>query len=107
MPPASASVYLLPWAPVTGPHLGQGRLSIAVLAQAAQEMSDGVAANLLVKRLGGPAAVSAKWRVVIAAYFDSGEYTAQVEARHEAVLAEVGRIAAGWAALHARDAKPR
>jgi beta-lactamase class A len=36
--------------------------------------------------------------IVIAAYFDSGEYTAQIERRHEAVLAEVGRIAADWAA---------
>ncbi len=205
---------LLPWAPVTGPHLGHGRLSIAVLAQAAQETSDGVAANLLVKRLGGPAAVTAKFRemgdpvtrldryepelglvlsgdlrdttspramaqlvqrittggllqagsrqrllgwmentrtgprrlraglpagwrtgnktgtgraegttnkcndvaitfprperpVVIAAYFDSGEYTAQVEARHEAVLAEVGKIAAGWATHQVGDSQAR
>lgn len=195
---------LLPWAPVTGKNLAKGGLSIAALAQAAQEMSDGVAANLLVKRLGGPAAVTAKFRemgdtvtrldryepdlglvlsadvrdtttplayaqlvrrittgralsrgsrerllewmrntvtgasrlraglpaewrtgnktgtgriegttnkcndvaitfpigknpIIIAAYFDSGEYTAQTEARHEAVLAEVGRIAAQWA----------
>jgi beta-lactamase class A len=35
--------------------------------------------------------------VVVAAYFDSGEYTPQVEARHEAVLAKVGSIAAEWA----------
>ena len=35
--------------------------------------------------------------IVIAAYFDSGEYTAQTERRHEAVLAEVGGIAAAWA----------
>jgi beta-lactamase class A len=196
---------LLPWAPVTGRHLDQGGLSIAVLAHAAQTMSDGLAANLLVKRLGGPAAVTGKlremgdavfrldryepdlglvlsgdlrdtttprsmaelvrrvctgdlllassrqrllrwmedtqtgprrlraglpthWRtgnktgtgraegttnkcndiaitfpdpghpIVVAAYFDSGEFTAQVEARHEAVLAEVGKIAAAWAA---------
>lgn len=195
---------LLSWAPVTGKHVGKGGLSIAVLAQAAQELSDGAAANLLVRRLGGPAAVTSKFRemgdlvtrldryepdlglvlsgdlrdttsplamarlvqrittgallqtesrqrllrwmentstgtrrlraglptqwrsgnktgtgrtegttnkcndvaitfpnklnpIVIAAYFDSGEYTAQVEARHEAVLAEVGRIAAAWA----------
>ncbi len=195
---------LLPWAPVTGKHLDQGGLSIAVLAQAAQELSDGAAANLLVRRLGGPAAVTAKFRemgddvtrldryepdlglvlsgdlrdttsplamaqlvqrittgavlqpasrqrlvqwmentrtgmrrlraglpadwrsgnktgtgraegttnkcndvaithppgrspIIIAAYFDSGEYTRQVEARHEAVLAEVGKIAAAWA----------
>lgn len=195
---------LLPWAPVTRRHLGQGGLNIATLAQAAQEMSDGPAANLLIRRLGGPPAVTARFRemgdtvtrldryepdlglvlsadlrdttepramaqlvrrittgdllqrasrerllgwmentrtgthrlraglpaawrsgnktgtgraegttnkcndvaiafppgrspVVIAAYFDSGEYTAQTERRHEAVLAEVGRIAAAWA----------
>jgi beta-lactamase class A len=35
--------------------------------------------------------------IIIAAYFDSGEYTEKVEARHEAVLAEVGKIAADWA----------
>lgn len=195
---------LLSWAPVTGRHVAKGGLSIAVLAQAAQELSDGLAANLLVKRLGGPASVTAmfremgdnvtrldryepelglvlsgdlrdttspiamaqlvrrvttgtllrpdarqrllrwmentstgtrrlraglpaEWRsgnktgtgraegttnkcndvaitfppgrspIIVAAYFDSGEYTAQVEARHEAVVAEVGRIAAAWA----------
>jgi beta-lactamase class A len=195
---------LLSWAPVTRENLGKGGLSIAALAQAAQEMSDGAAANLLVKRLGGPAAVTAKFRemgdavtrldryepdlglvlsadlrdttsplamaqlvrrittgdvlqrdsrdrllrwmentktganrlraglpamwrsgnktgtgrtegttnkcndvaitfppggspIIIAAYFDSGEYTKQVERRHEAVLAEVGKIAAQWA----------
>jgi beta-lactamase class A len=195
---------LLPWAPVTRPNLAKGGLSLAALAQAAQERSDGSAANLLVRRLGGPAAVTAKFReigdpvtrldryepdlglvlsadlrdttsplamaqlvrrittgdvlkpesrerllgwmrdtstgpnrlraglpaawrsgnktgtgrtqgttnkcndvaitfppgrspVVIAAYFDSGEYTEQIEARHETVLAEVGKIAAEWA----------
>ena len=195
---------LLPWAPVTGPNVGRGGLTIEELARAAQEQSDGVAANLLVRRLGGPAAVTAKFRemgdpvtrldryepelglvlsadlrdttspqamanlvrdvttgdllkpdsrdrllgwmentrtgskrlraglppgwrtgdktgtgraegttnkcndvaitfppgrspIIIAAYYDSGEYTPQVEPRHEAVLAEVGRIAAGWA----------
>lgn len=195
---------LLPWAPVTRKNLAKGGMSIAALAQAAQELSDGVAANLLVKRLGGPLAVTAKFRemgdtvtrldryepdlglvlsadlrdttspwamahlvsrittgeilqrgsrerllqwmentktgpmrlraglrpewrsgnktgtgrtegttnkcndiaitfppggspIVIAAYFDSGEYTAQTEDRHQAVLAEVGRIAAEWA----------
>ncbi|MGY0633625.1 class A beta-lactamase [Luteimonas sp. A478] len=195
---------LLPWAPVTRENLAKGGMSISALAQAAQELSDGVAANLLVKRLGGPAAVTAKFRemgdtvtrldryepdlglvlsadlrdttsplamaqlvrrittgdtlqrgsrerllgwmentktgamriraglpaewrsgnktgtgrtegttnkcndiaitfppgkspIIIAAYFDSGEYTEQTEARHQAVLAEVGRIAAEWA----------
>jgi len=195
---------LLPWAPVTRKNLDNGGMSIAALAQAAQELSDGVAANLLVKRLGGPAVVTAKFRemgdtvtrldryepdlglvlsadlrdttsplamaqlvrrfttgdtlqrgsrerllgwmentktgamriraglpaewrsgnktgtgrtegttnkcndvaitfppgrspIIIAAYFDSGEYTEQIEDRHQAVLAEVGRIATEWA----------
>jgi beta-lactamase class A len=195
---------LLPWAPATRENLANGGMSVGALAQAAQELSDGVAANLLIKRLGGPAAVTARFRqmgdpvtrldryepdlglvlsadlrdttsplsmaqlvrrittgdilqsgsrerllrwmentrtgskrlraglpaewrsgdktgtgraqgttnkcndiaitfpprrnpIVIAAYFDSGEYTEQVEDRHEAVLAEVGRIAAEWA----------
>jgi beta-lactamase class A len=196
---------LLEWAPVTEENLAKGGMSMAALAQGAQELSDGTAANLLVKRLGGPAAVTAKlremgdtvtrldryepdlglvlsadhrdtttplayaqlvrrittgdvlrresrerlvgwmqntktgvrrlragipaaWRIgnktgtgraegttnkcndvaiifppgkspiIIAAYFDSGEYTPQTEHRHEAVLAEVGKIAAQWAA---------
>jgi beta-lactamase class A len=195
---------LLSWAPVTGKHVALGGLSVGILAQAAQELSDGLAANLLVRRLGGPAAVTAKFRemgdtvtrldryepdlglvlsgdlrdtttpramaqlvqrittgsllqdqsrlrllgwmentrtgtrrlraglpaewrsgnktgtgrvegttnkcndvaitfpprrsaMIVAAYFDSGEYTPQVEERHEAVVAEVGRVAAEWA----------
>jgi len=195
---------LLEWSPVTGENLDKGGMTIAALAQAAQELSDGTAANLLVRRLGGPAAVTAKfremgdtvtrldryepmlgmvlsadlrdttspqamahlvrrltigellspasrklllqwmvdtktgvrriraglpagWRVgnktgtgrdigitnkcndvaiiyppgrapiIAAVYYDSGEFTDQVEARHEAVVAEVGRIAADWA----------
>jgi beta-lactamase class A len=195
---------LLAWAPVTSENLAKGGMSIAALAEAAQKVSDGTAANLLVKRLGGPAAVTAKWRemgdqvtrldryepqlgmvlsgdlrdtttplamaqlvrrlttgtllsptsrqtlltwmfdtktgakriragvptgwtignktgtgrdagitnkcndvaiiyppgrspIIVSAYFDSGEFTEQVEDRHQAVLAEVGRIAAEWA----------
>ena len=195
---------LLPWAPVTGANLESGGMTIAALAQAAQEMSDGVAANLLVRRLGGPDALTAKiramgdavtrldryepdlglvlsadlrdttsplsmarlvgrittgntlrqasrerllgwmentktgrkrlraglpseWRVgnktgtgraegttnkcndiaitfppgrspvIIAAYYDSAEYSEQIEDRHQAVLAEVATIAAEWA----------
>lgn len=195
---------LLEWAPVTGEHVAQGGLPIRELARAAQTLSDGTAANLLVKRLGGPAAVTAKFRemgdavtrldryepdlglvlsadlrdttspramaelvrrittgellqptsrelllgwmidtqtgvhrlragtpegwrignktgtgrtegttnkvndvaivyppgrrpIVIAAYYDSGEYTPQTERRHEAVLAEVAKIASQWA----------
>ena len=196
---------LLEWSPVTRESVGKGAMSIEALARAAQQLSDGTAANLLVKRLGGPAAYTAKVRemgdpvtrldryepdlglvlsadlrdttqpqayaelvrqiltgnvlvpgsrrrllqwmvgtqtgarrlraglpagwvvgnktgtgraagttnkcndvaivyppdrapVIIAAYFDSGEYTDQTETRHEAVLAEVGKLAARWAA---------
>lgn len=130
----------------------------------ARVAADGLAANLLIKRLGGPVALTARFRemgdtvtrldryepdlglvrsgdlrdttsplamaqlvrrtttgtgraegttnkcndvaitfpttrspIIVAAYFGSGEYTAQVEARHETVVAEVGRIAAAWA----------
>jgi beta-lactamase class A len=194
---------LLEWAPITREHLAAGKISIGALAQAAQEFSDGTAANLLIRRLGGPAAVTAKFRemgdmhtrldryepmlgmvlsadmrdtttplamaqlvsriltgdllkptsralllgwmkntktgskriraglpalwpsgdktgtgratgttnkcndvaivfppekapIIISAYYDSGEYTDQIEDRHQAVLAEVGRIAAKW-----------
>jgi beta-lactamase class A len=201
---AYSAADLLAWAPVTRRSVASGGLSVLALAQAAQQYSDGTAANLLVRRLGGPAAVTAKFRtmgdevtrldryepdlglvlsadvrdttspramaqtvarittgdllepasrdrllrwmedtdtgpnrlraglprewrtgnktgtgraagttnkcndvaitfppgrhpVVVAAYFDSGEYTERTEARHEAVLADVGRIAAAWA----------
>jgi beta-lactamase class A len=195
---------LLPWAPVTGQHVDTGGLPIMRLAEAAQTRSDGVAANLLVRRLGGPAGVTALFRamgdtvtrldryepdlglvlsadvrdtttpmamaqlvrrvmtgdllrpdsrdlllrwmlatdtgpnrlraglpkewstgnktgtgrakgttnkvndvaitfpkgagpMIIAAYYDSGEFTERTELRHEQVLAKVGEIAAGWA----------
>lgn len=195
---------LLEWAPVTGPNVAKGGLPILELAQAAQQFSDGGAANLLVRRLGGPAAVTARFRemgdpvtrldryepmlgmvlsadlrdttspramaelvrrittgnllsapsrerllqwmydtqtgpkrlraglpagwkvgnktgtgrapgttnkcndvaivyppgkapIIISAYYDTGEYTDRIEDRQQAVLAEVGRIAADWA----------
>lgn len=195
---------LLSWAPITRENLPHGGMPIIELAQAAQRFSDGTAANLLVRRMGGPAAVTRKfremgdptsrldryepdlgmvlsgdlrdttspgamartvqrlvtgdlltersrerllgwmretatgpkrlraglpaaWRVgnktgtgrdagitnkcndiaiafppdrapiIVSAYYDSGEFTDQVEDRHQAVLAEVGRIAAEWA----------
>jgi beta-lactamase class A len=195
---------LLSWAPVTQANVEKGGMTIAALAQAAQEMSDGTAANLLIRRMGGPAAVTAKYRemgdevtrldryepglglvlsadlrdtttpqamaglvrramtgtllkpksrdlllswmrntqtgprrlraglptdwstgnktgtgravgttnkcndvaitfppgrhpIVISAYYDTAEFTEQIEDRHQAVLAEVGKIAAEWA----------
>lgn len=192
------------WAPVTSRKLAQGGMTIGELAKAAVQLSDATAANLLVCKLGGPAAVTRQframgdpisrldryeprlgmvlsadmrdttspfamaglisrlttgpllepisrkvlidwmsgtqtginrlraglpigWRVgnktgsgraegttnkcndiaiayppgrspiIISAYFDSGEYTERIEARHEAVLAEIGSIASEWA----------
>lgn len=43
-------------APVTSRNLDKGGMTIGALAEAAQKTSDNVAANLLVKQLGGPAA---------------------------------------------------
>lgn len=53
---------LVPYAPVTERYLDQGFMTIAELARAAQTMSDNVAANLLLRRLGGPAAFTAGLR---------------------------------------------
>jgi beta-lactamase class A len=47
---------MLSHAPVTGKHLTEGGMTIVALAEAAQVTSDNVAANLLIRRLGGPAA---------------------------------------------------
>ena len=55
---------MVPHAPVTGENLHAGRMTIAALAEAAQVTSDNVAANLLLKRLGGPAAFTAILRAL-------------------------------------------
>lgn len=55
---------MVPHAPVTQVHLARGRLSIGALAEAGQTTSDNVAANLLIRRLGGPAAVTALFRAM-------------------------------------------
>lgn len=49
---------LVGYAPVTEPKVGQ-QMSLVALAEAAQTTSDNAAANLLLKRLGGPAAFTA------------------------------------------------
>lgn len=53
---------IVPHAPVTGPNLAKGSMRIVDLAEAAQKTSDNVAANLLIRYLGGPAAVTAIFR---------------------------------------------
>lgn len=57
-----AALDILPNSPVTGAHAGKGGLAALALAQAAQETSDNLAANLLMARLGGPPALTAFWR---------------------------------------------
>ena len=50
---------MVPFAPVTGLSLEKGGMTVGALAEAAQVASDNVAANLLVRQLGGPAAFTA------------------------------------------------
>jgi beta-lactamase class A len=49
---------LLPTSPVTEQHVGGDGMTLADLCEAAVTQSDNAAANLLLKRLGGPAAVT-------------------------------------------------
>lgn len=50
------------YAPVTSLHVAEGHMSVEALAEAAQTTSDNTAANLLLRRLGGPAAFTARMR---------------------------------------------
>ena len=49
---------LLPYAPVSRAHLADGSLPIGALCQAAVEVSDNTAANLLLASIGGPTSVT-------------------------------------------------
>ena len=49
---------LLAYAPVTKAHVAQGGMTLAALCAAAIEWSDNTAANLMLKQLGGPQAVT-------------------------------------------------
>jgi beta-lactamase class A len=49
---------LLPYAPVTRAHLAAGEMTLEALCAAAVELSDNTAANLLLRTLGGPPAVT-------------------------------------------------
>ena len=50
---------LVEHAPVTSAHVGEGRLSVGTLCSALLIFSDNTAANLLLARVGGPAALTA------------------------------------------------
>jgi beta-lactamase class A len=53
---------LLDHAPVAREHVGQGALSVETLAEAAVVVSDNTAANLLLRTIGGPSALTAFMR---------------------------------------------
>lgn len=55
---------LLGNSPETGKHVEEGRMTIAALAEAAQRYSDNAAANLLLRRFGGPAGLTRFWREI-------------------------------------------
>ncbi len=55
---------VLPASPVTGAAAAKEGLPVLTLAQAAVERSDNLAANLLLARFGGPAALTAFWRAM-------------------------------------------
>ena len=49
---------ILDYAPVTKTHLDEGVMSVAALSQATLQLSDNTAANLLLKTIGGPEALT-------------------------------------------------
>jgi beta-lactamase class A len=53
---------LIGWSPVTRQHVAQGVLTIRALCAAAMDQSDNGAANLLLKTVGGPSALTAWMR---------------------------------------------
>ncbi|MCW2396983.1 class A beta-lactamase [Sphingobium sp. B2D3C] len=55
---------LVAYAPVVEENLARGRLPIFSLAQAIQITSDNAAANILMRRLGGPEALTRFWREI-------------------------------------------
>jgi beta-lactamase class A len=52
------------WAPVAKANVSKGALSVAEMCKAAVEYSDNTCANLLLARIGGPAALTAFWRSI-------------------------------------------
>ena len=53
---------LLGYAPTARQNLSSGAMSVADMCKAAVELSDNTCANLLLARIGGPAALTAFWR---------------------------------------------
>jgi beta-lactamase class A len=53
---------LLSYAPIARQHLAKRAMSVAEMCEGAVELSDNTCANLLLARVGGPAALTAFWR---------------------------------------------
>jgi beta-lactamase class A len=53
---------LLPYAPVARQNLARGAMSVEEMCKGAVELSDNTCANLLLARVGGPAALTTFWR---------------------------------------------
>ncbi|WFU40907.1 class A beta-lactamase [Bradyrhizobium sp. CB82] len=53
---------LLDYAPAAKDNLSKGAMSVADMCKASVELSDNTCANLLLARIGGPAALTAFWR---------------------------------------------
>lgn len=53
---------LLDYAPVAKQNLAAGKMSVTDMCKAIVELSDNTCANLLLARVGGPAALTAFWR---------------------------------------------
>lgn len=72
---------LLPNSPVAEAHAGKADLTALGMAEGAQLTSDNLCANLLMRRLGGPAALTRFWR-------DLGDATSRLD-RYETALNRV------------------
>src|SRR5690349_6757874 len=55
---------LLDYAPVAKQNLAAGTMSVTEMCKAIVELSDNTCANLLLARIGGPAALTAFWRSI-------------------------------------------
>lgn len=69
---------IVAYSPVVEDNLAKGRLPILTLAQAVQITSDNAAANILLRRLGGPDALTRFWR-------DIGDETSQLDGYEPAI----------------------
>lgn len=53
---------LLPYAPAARAHLAAGRMTVQAMCEAIVELSDNTCANLLLREVGGPPALTRFWR---------------------------------------------